>query len=157
MGSDIAVEKAVDVLISDSVRVTGYPTGSKLGVGETIQKDMSVPTTQLVQSIKRKGSSSPLKTAHLIPYISAGARKLQRGDPGEVGSSPALKIRRGLNTQPKSPPAGGVLTSPAVGRIGKTKRCLKTPRRTYTPDRKQALITSLFSPKVLSTTDNTKE
>ena len=69
-----------------------------------------------------------------------------------------MKIRRGFNTRPRSPPAGGVLTSPALGRVNKLKRRLSTPKRSYTPDKKQTLITSMFSPRVLPPTDgNTDE
>ena len=104
--------------------------------------------------MKRKGNSlSPT----VSPTLPDRAVKFQRGEQGDVGSSPALRIRRGLDTKPKSPPASGVLSSPAVGRVNKMKRRLITPRRSYTPDKKQALITSLFSPKVLPSNDNGKE
>ena len=85
------------------------------------------------------------------------ATKIQRGNPGDQGSSPVLKIRRGFNIKSRSPPAGGALKSPALGRVGKLKRRLSTPKRSYTPDQKQVLITSMFSPRVLPTTNSSTD
>ena len=61
-----------------------------------------------------------------------------------LSSSPVLKIRRGFNIKSRSPPAGGALKSPALGRVGKLKRRLSTPKRSYTPDQKQNLITFML-------------
>ena len=45
----------------------------------------------------------------------------------------------------KTPPDTGNLSSPAVGRIKKLrKRRITTPKRSYTPELKQNLITSVF-------------
>ena len=75
----------------------------------------------------------------------ARALKFQRvGDDG----SPNLRIRKGMDTVPETPPGTGNLSSPALGRVKKQKRRkIATPKRVFTPDLKQTLITSVFSPR----------
>ena len=127
------LDKIVDKIILESVEVTGIETSVKLD---------SLKDNARLGSMKRKHKLSP-DVAKVEQAL-----KFQRGHQTDVGSSPALKIRTGLNTKVKSPPAGGDLKSPACGRIQKLiKRRLTTPKRSYTPDRRQILITSVFSPK----------
>ena len=95
-----------------------------------------------MESSKRKFIPSPNTPA------TRQAFKLQRGNQVDAGSSPVLRIRSGLDTKPKSPPAGGDLSSSALGRIKKVKRRFTTPKRSFTLDKRQTLITSVFSPKV---------
>ena len=87
---------------------------------------------------KRKALSppNPCQTRRAIKFQAAGE-----------GASPDLRIRSGLDTKKGSPPSVGILSSPALGRIKKCKRRITTPKRTYAPDKKQLLITSVFSPR----------
>ena len=103
-----------------------------------------------VDSEKRKLRPSP--EAGKVEQV----LKFRRGPETDGGSSPALRIRTGLDTKIKSPPTGGDLTSPAFGRIKKTKRRLTTPKRSFTPDKRQILITSVFSPKVAKNQEEEK-
>ena len=106
----------------------------------------------IVVVVKRKDISPALSPSN--PDMEGRASKFQRGNQENNGSSPVLKIRRDFQTKPVSPPASGVLTCPVVGRISKQKRRLSTPKRSYTPDKKQTLITSMFSPRVLPQKDD---
>jgi len=121
----------------DSTRVSVVISDEKKEDKEVIalRKDVKMDST------KRKFIISPNNS------VAGQAYKLQRGDQIDIGSSPALKIRSGLDTKPKSPPAVGDLSIPAIGRIRKVKRRFTTPKRSFTPDKRQTLITSVFSPR----------
>ena len=133
----VLVDQHVENFIMDSARVSMVISDEKKEDKEVIalRKDVKMDST------KRKFIISPNNS------VAGQAYKLQRGDQIDIGSSPALKIRSGLDTKPKSPPAGGDLSSPAIGRIRKVKRRFTTPKRSFTPDKRQTLITSVFSPR----------
>ena len=156
VGTDFTIERVVDVLPGwSSMNFAGSmgQSSGKYFAGSACTGQAMAST----EPLKRKGDVFSPTAASNETYSCSGARKLQRGDPGELGASPVLKIRRGLDTKPKSPPGGGKLTSPAVGRIMKKNRRLATPKRTFTPDRRQRLITSSFSPKVRPQAENDKD
>jgi len=96
-----------------------------------------ISDVEKVQQSKRKNISPPNQKQL------QRAMKFQRA--GE-DASPALRIRN-ICSKPKSPPSGGILSSPAMGRIKKCRRRISTPKRSYTPDKNQMLITSVFSPR----------
>ena len=111
----------VDNLILDSVNATGVP--NTVGAFTPKRKTISPPTQNQV----------------------ARAIKFQRVD---ESASPNLRLKTGMDTAPETPPGTGNLASPAFGRVKKQKkRKIKAPKRTYTPDLKQTLITSVFSPR----------
>ena len=65
-----------------------------------------------------------------------------------VGASPELRKRNIIGRKAGSPTGDGQVQSHVLGRVKKhQKRRISTPKRTYTPDKKQLLITSSFSPK----------
>ena len=65
-----------------------------------------------------------------------------------VGASPELRKRNIIGRKAGSPTGDGQVQSHVLGRVKKhQKRRISTPKRNYTPDKKQLLITSSFSPK----------
>ena len=86
---------------------------------------------------KRKTISPP--SMHQV----ARAHKFQKcGDTG----SPTLRIGKCMKKN-TTPPARGEMYSPAVGRVKKSTRKVLRAKRTYTPDHRQTLITSVFTPR----------
>ena len=116
-------DSLVDKLIEESVKITGVPTELSLN------KPVCTP--------KRKTISPPTQGQV------ARALKFQRaGDQG----SPILRVRSGMDTLHETPPGLGNLASPA---FEESRRKITIPKQSYTPDMKQTLITSVFSPKIM--------
>ena len=58
----------------------------------------------------------------------------------------------------KTPPGTGILSNPALGRVKKDTRIrISTPGRVFTPDLKQTLITSVFSPRIKPEADTEED
>ena len=131
--NDTLLDEVVDNLLKESVELTGV--------------NLNMKPDRLKQAVKVDSEKRKLRPSPEAGKVEQ-VLKFRRGPETDGGSSPALRIRTGLDTKIKSPPAGGDLTSPAFGRIKKTKRRLTTPKRSFTPDKRQILITSVFSPKV---------
>ena len=101
-----------------------------------------VPSEELDDSVR--GS---VKRKALSPPSACQAQRAFKLRATGAGSSPDLRVRNGMGKMKGSPPCMGILSSPAVGRIKKCRRRITTPKRTYTPDKNQQLITSVFSPR----------
>ena len=124
VNSTKSLSQYVNELIQQSVELTGvqHEATTCCRRDNTKRKALSPPTVNQIQR----------------------AMKFQAvGD----GGSPILRKRINASMKIKSPPSGGQFQSPVVGRIKKQKRRVSTPKRLYTPDKRQLLITSSFSPK----------
>ena len=139
--NDTLLDEVVDNLLKESVELTGV--------------NLNMKPDRLKQAVKVDSEKRKLRPSPEAGKVEQ-VLKFRRGPETDGGSSPALRIRTGLDTKIKSPPAGGDLTSPAFGRIKKTKRRLTTPKRSFTPDKRQILITSVFSPKVAKNQEEEK-
>ena len=117
--SVVDLNSYVDGLIQKSVLLTGINT-----------------CITPIQTPKRKTISPPSKEQV--------ARALKFQKCGDMGS-PALRVRAGKNLS--SPTGGEQAHSHARGKVVKVPRRTSKPKRTYTPDTKQTLITSAFAPK----------
>ena len=110
-------------------------------VNELIQQSVELTGIGLETLTKKKRKSLSPPNLNQIQR----AEKIQAVG---VGASSELRKRNITGRKAGSPPGDGQLQSPVLGRVKKhQKRQISTPKRIYTPDKKQLLITSSFSPK----------